>query len=211
MRVLVTCEESQIVTKAFLDKGHDAWSNDIQECSGGMPERHLQMDSFAAVKHMMETGGIDLLIGFPPCTYTSSVQLFRMKNNPERQEQKRLGIDFFKKLWALPIRKMALENPTGAINTEVMKSTQIIHPWYFGDNEMKRTCLWLRGLSRLNGLHEVALNRSAYKPKPRRSFVSKKGKIKNVYFANDTKDIRNGKARSKFWPSIAKAMAEQWG
>lgn len=211
MRVLVACEESQIVCKAFRNKGHEAFSNDIQECSGGHPEWHLQMDSFEAVAWMMERGGIDLLIGFPPCTYTSSVQLFRMKNNPERQEKKRLGIEFFKKLWALPIAKMALENPTGAINTEVMKAKQIIHPWYFGDNEMKRTCLWLRGLSRLNGLHEVAMNRDKFKPKPRRSFVNGKGQIKNVYFANDTKDIGNGKARSKFWPSIAKAMADQWG
>lgn len=207
MRVLVACEESQIVCKAFRNKGHEAYSCDIQECSGEHPEWHIVGD---AIKEAY-SGKYDLMIGFPPCTYLSSVQLFRMKNNPERLAKKEEAKRFFLALWNAPIKKICLENPVGCIPKELgIKQSQIIHPYYFGDNEMKRTCLWLKGgLSRLNGIKTICHIRD--KPKPRRQFINNKGQLKNVYFSNDTKNIGDSKSRSKFWPGIANAMADQWG
>jgi hypothetical protein len=206
MRVLLACEESQIVCKAFRERGHEAFSCDIKPSSGGFPEWHIIGNALQEAY----SGKYDLMIGFPPCTFLSSVQLFRMKDNPSRQAEKENAKKFFLALWNAPIKKICLENPVGCISTELgLKQSQIIHPYYFGDQEMKRTCLWLKGLSRLNGLKHV--NHVRDKPKPRRSFVNRKGQLKNVYFSNDTKDIHDSEARSKFWPGIANAMADQWG
>lgn len=207
LKVLVACEESQEVTKAFRALGHEAYSCDVQECSGGHPEWHFKQSIFEVISLKQW----DLMIGFPPCTYLSSVQLFRMNGNPERQAKKELAKKFFTDLWESNIPRIALENPVGCISTELnIKPKQTIHPWYFGDMEMKRTCLWLKGLPRLNGLPHIAADQKKYRPKPRRTFISAKGETKNIYFANDPKDIGDSRARSKFWPSVAKAMADQW-
>lgn len=207
MRVLVACEESQEVCKAFRARGHEAYSNDIKECSGGHPEWHLQMDSMQALDYM----NWDMLIGFPPCTYLSSAGLFWLKKKPERRQQLEDGKEFFLSLWNSGIPKIAIENPAGWMNTHWRKPNQIIQPFYFGDNDRKQTCLWLRGLPRLNGRLEVAMNKKLFEPKPYQTLTNKKGRKINVYFANRMEHIGDSESRSKTFPGIAKAMAEQWG
>lgn len=117
------------------------------------------------------------------------------------------SFEFVKKLWAAPIEKKCLENPVGWLNTNWRKPSQIIHPWYFGDNEMKETCLWLSGLGRLNGIPEIAANMTKFHPKPEKSRIGSDGKMKNKYFMSR---MTNAKDRSKTFPGIAKAMAATW-
>lgn len=205
MRVLIACEESQTVCKAFRERGHEAFSNDIVECSGGHPEWHLHMDALDAV----EWRRWDLMIAHPPCTYFSRAGIQFIHKQPYRMEKLIKSFEFVRKLWNAEIPLIAIENPVGWLNTNWRKPDQIIHPWYFGDNEMKETCLWLRGgLQRLNGLHEVAMNPSKYHPKPESSRMGSDGKMKNKYFVTR---MTNAKDRSKTFPGIARAMAEQWG
>lgn len=203
MRVLVACEESQTVCKAFRERGHEAFSCDIQECSGGHPEWHIHDD---VIYHLNE--GWDLMIGHPPCTYFSRAGFHFIYKKPERKEQLEKAFEFVKALWNAPIERIALENPIGWLNTNWRKPSQTIHPWYFGDGEMKETCLWLKNLPRLNGLTEIAMNPAKFHPKPESSRIGSDGKMKNKYFMSRAK---NAKERSKTFPGIARAMAEQWG
>lgn len=213
MRVLVACEESQVVCKAFRERGHEAYSCDIQPCSGGHPEWHIQDD---VTFHLNE--GWDLMIAHPPCTYFSCAGLHYLKTKPERQGQLDMSFRFLLSLWDSNVSKICLENPQGWLNTNWKKPTQIIEPYYFGDPEKKRTCLWLKNLPRLNGLHEVALNEKIFRPKPTGfNKRSKDGYIRKMYFCDRMK-IETGfnlkeaaKLKSKTFPGIAKAMAEQWG
>lgn len=203
MMVLVACEESQIVCKAFRERGHEAYSCDIQACSGGRPEWHIMHDAIDVVYN----GAWDLMIAHPPCTYLSraaGIVLYREDRLPKTYA----AFEFVKKLWRAPIQKIAIENPPGWLSTNWRKWNQKIHPWYFGDNEMKETCLWLKNLPRLNGNPEIAANRIKYHPKPEGFRIGSDGKIKNKYFVAR---MTNAKDRSKTFPGIAKAMAEQWG
>lgn len=204
MRVLVACEESQAVCIAFRKRGHEAYSCDIQECSGGHPEWHLQTDALEALRYKPW----DLLIAHPPCTYFSRAGIQFIHKQPDRMEKLLKSFEFVRALWNAEIPMIAIENPVGWLCTNWRKPDQKVHPWYFGDNEMKETCLWLRNLPRLNGLHEVAINPNKYKPKPEKSRIGSDGKMKNKYFVSRAK---NSKERSKTFPGIAKAMAEQWG
>lgn len=203
MKVLVACEESQIVCMAFRERGHEAFSCDLQECSGGHPEWHIQDN---VIYHLNR--GWDLMIAHPPCTYFSRAGYHFIYKKPERKEQLEDAYKFVLALWQAPIEKIGLENPIGWLNTNWRKPSQTIHPWYFGDGEMKETCLWLKGLPRLNGLVEIAMDRSKYHPKPEKSRIGSDGKMKNKYFMSRAK---NAKERSKTFPGIARAMAEQWG
>lgn len=204
MNVLILCEESQVVCKAFRAKGHNAYSNDIQECSGGHPEWHLLMDCFEAIN--LNGGGYwDLIIAFPPCTYVSGAGLHWCKKDHARSSKRDAALEFFKKIYNSNCKKIALENPVGYLNTNFKKATQIIHPYYFGDPHLKRTCLWLKGLPRLNGNIEVALDIKKFKPEP----LSIDSTGKKRYFT-DSKN-RSSISRSKTFQGIANAMAEQWG
>lgn len=203
MRVLVACEESQVVCKAFRERGHEAYSCDIQYCSGGHPEWHIMHDAV----EVAYSGHWDLMIGHPPCTYFSRAA-GRVLYDKNRLLKTDKAFEFFIKLWKAPIDKIALENPPGWLSTNFRKWNQKIHPWYFGDGEMKETCLWLKNLPRLNGNHEIAANRAHHHPKPFGSRMGSDGKIKNYYFI---RRVTNAKDRSKTFPGIAKAMAEQWG
>ena len=203
MRVLVACEESQAVCIAFRKKGHEAFSCDLQECSGGHPEWHYQNDVLEIINL-----GWDLMIAHPPCTYFSRAGIQFIHKQEGRIDKLKESFEFVKKLWAAPISKIALENPAGWLCTNWKRPTQIIHPWYFGDNEMKETCLWLKGLPKLQGLLEVALNKEAFHPIPEKSRIGSDGKMKNKYFMSR---MTNAKDRSKTFPSVAKAMADQWG
>lgn len=179
----------------------EAYSCDVQPCSGGHPEWHYQMDIFEALKMRKW----DIFIAFPPCTYLSGAGLHWERKDPTRKAKREEAAKFFLALYNAPIAKVAIENPVGWMNTNWKKPTQTIQPYYFGDPQLKRTCLWLRGLKRLNGDLDVALNPKSFIPKPI-SIDSTTGHKR--YFT----DAVNRKAidRSKTFPGIAKAMATQW-
>jgi site-specific DNA-cytosine methylase len=203
MKVLIACEESQEVCKAFRERGHEAFSCDLQDCSGGHPEWHIIGDVLETVND-----GWDLMVAHPPCTYFSRAGIQFIHKQSGRMDKLKESFEFVKQLWNAKIKKIALENPAGWLCTNWKRPTQTIHPWYFGDNEMKETCLWLKGLPKLQGLVEVAMNKEKFHPVPEKSRVGSDGKMKNKYFMSR---MTNAKDRSKTFPSIAKAMAQQWG
>ena len=213
MRVLIACEESQEVCKAFRARGHEAYSCDLQACSGGHPEWHIMHDAV----EIAYLGIWDLMIAHPPCTFFAAPGMHYLKTKPERMGQLQSSFEFVKKLWSAPITRIAIENPIGWLNTNWRKPAQKIQPFYFGDNERKTTCLWLKGLSRLNGLHEVAFNIDHYEPKPDGyTKPGKDGYSRGIYFCGRINSKHRGdhkkaaKLKSKTFPGIARAMAEQW-
>lgn len=187
MKVLVACEESQEVCKAFRNLGHEAYSCDILPCSGGHPEWHIQDD---VLKHLDE--GWDLMIAHPPCTrLCNSGVMWLEKRHLWRQMED--GALFFKKLHRANIPLICVENPIPhkyAVSIIGRNYTQIIQPWMFGHGETKATCLWLKGLPIL---------------KPSR-IVS--GREQRLHKLPPSKD--RAMLRSKTYPGIAQAMAEQW-
>ena len=203
MKVLVACEESQAVCKAFRAKGHEAFSADIQECSGGKPEWHIKGDVLELL-----TDEWDIMIGFPPCTYLTYAGT-RHWNNPGRLEKRLDALSFFAKLWTAPINHICLENPKGCASPTIAKYSQEIQPYYFGNDDMKTTWLWLKNLPLLQHYQEDTLfNTKTHvaKPKPY-SILKTTGKP--TYFADGK--TRCPKERSKTFPGIAQAMAQQWG
>jgi hypothetical protein len=197
MKVLVACEESQVVCIAFRERGHEAFSCDLQECSGGHPEWHLQMDVFEAIK-LKEW---DLMIAHPPCTYLTVSANKWYKDQPERKSGALVGyarriarekaIGFFYKLYTCNISKIAIENPIGIMSTVLFKPDQVIQPWMFGHGETKATCLWLVNLPKLKPTDIV------------------EGRVQKLHYLSPSKE--RAKLRSKTFPGIAKSMAEQWG
>jgi hypothetical protein len=205
-RVLIACEESQTVCKEFRKLGHKAFSCDILECSGNHPEWHIKGDvlNFLGKNKYNDFKGWDLMIAHPPCTYLSKVGN-RWMNLPGRKEQRDAGVEFFMKLARANIPRKAIENPVGYMSSIFRKPNQIIQPYYFGDNEQKATCLWLFNIPELTFPEENKLS----KPKP--SYVGKNGR--KWYFNERIGGSRKDSARikSKTFPGIAKAMANQWG
>lgn len=203
LKVLVGCEESQAVCIAFRELGHEAYSCDLEPCSGGRPEWHLQMDVFEAIK-MRDW---DLGIFFPPCTDLASSGA---PSWPEKQADGRqqAAIDFVLRLWDCGIKKVSIENPVGILSTVWRKPDQIINPFQFGDPYRKKTCLWLKGLPALIPTDVV---------EPKFHWTS------NCYHGGLRKDGTRKRCslpvrkawdtpaeRSKTFPGIAQAMAEQW-
>lgn len=209
MKVLVACEESQIVCKAFRARGHEAYSCDIQECSGGHPEWHIQDD---AIKVAYD-GNWGLMIGHPPCTYLSYAATSSWNN--EGRLMKRLNaLDFFAKLWLAPIEKICLENPQGCASPTIAKYSQMIQPYYFGETESKRTCLWLKNLPKLKHFKKQDMFEAATHVEPKVYGFYKNGpKTGNPIYGNNYLKFSEdrGKIRSKTFPGIAAAMAAQWG
>jgi hypothetical protein len=207
MKVLVACEESQAVTIEFRKLGHEAFSCDILPCSGGHPEWHLQQDIFEVIGK-----GWDMMIAFPPCTHlaVSGAAHFEKKREDGRQQE---GIDFFMAMVNAPIHHIAIENPVGIMSNIYKKPSQIIQPYYFGDEAQKTTCLWLKNLPLLYHNSKPNLFDSfVTHVKPKGNIVFKNGKMysfaSNRWYKNDEERSRE---RSKTFPGIAKAMAEQWG
>ena len=198
MRVLLACEESQAVTKEFRDRGHEAYSCDILPSSGSLSDYHLQQDVVPLLKQEW-----DLIIAFPPCTHlaSSGAAWFEQKRKDGRQQE---GIDFFMLFTNLDTPKVVIENPVGIMSKIYRKPDQIIQPWWFGDPFEKRTCLWLKGVEPLVATNEVT-------PAPRSEYAS--GRTMPTWYADAWKlpPAERSKARSKTFPGIAKAMAEQWG
>jgi len=200
MRVLIACEESQVICTAFREMGHETYSNDLIKCSGGHPEWHLQIDVIEALKQHW-----DLIIAHPPCTFltVSNTYIKRgcKKYTPQQAVKFReSAILFFMSLVNAECNKIAIENPVGIMSTVYKKPDQIIQPWYFGDNESKKTCLWLKGLPLLK-----ETNRLPGDFKTRRNNQTPSGQNKLG------PSPERSKLRSKTYGGIAKAMAEQWG
>ncbi len=209
MRVLIACEYSGIIRDAFINAGHDAISCDFLPTE--LPGPHYQGDVMNILKD-----GFDLLIAHPPCTYLSYAGMASW-NVPGREEKRNAAFDFFMKMINAPIRFICVENPRGLPNQQYRRPDQVIHPYYFGDEAMKRTCLWLKKLPLLHYQFEDDLfnkKTSVSKPEPAMIHVRKKtGQIKKRYWM-DTPGLpafKNGHLRSRSFQGIANAMAEQWG
>lgn len=192
MRILCACEESQAVTKQFRLLGHDAFSCDIEKCSGGHPEWHLHNDVTPLLKDYW-----DMIIAFPPCTHlaVSGAAWFEQKRKDGRQQS---GIDFFMQFVNANSPKIAIENPIGIMSRLYRKPDQIIQPWMFGHPESKATCLWLKGLPKLIPTNDV---------KKEFDLLPKNQQQKMHYLPPSPE---RGKLRSKTYEGIAIAIANQW-
>lgn len=220
MKVLVACEESQAVCKAFREKRHEAYSCDIVECSGGHPEWHIQGDVLPLLRggdyffktadekmHYVEMW--DLIIAHPPCQFLTNT------GNPylnvkkwgdkaiQRAKDREKAFEFFMQFANADCEKICIENPIGYPNTHYRKPNQIIQPWQFGHPFTKATCLWLKGLKHL-------LPTTTEKPQNCKSYawetmVDERGKT--ISWNSEL----SRKLRSKTFEGVAKAMAEQWG
>ena len=219
MKVLIACEESQIVCKAFRERGHEAYSCDIQEPSGGHPEWHIHGDAIAVLDggvittmdgKQHDVGKWDLLIAHPPCTYLTVTgnRWFNEERYGEkarqRKELRNEAANFFMSFINADVDKIAVENPIGYMSTVYQKPSQIIHPYMFGDPARKATCLWLKRLSKLTPTDIV---------EPIVIHYQNGNGTDNPWHMDTLKLPPNerAKARSKTFPGIAAAMAEQWG
>lgn len=204
MRVLVACEESQRVCKEFRKRGHEAYSCDLLPAGGGHPEWHIQADVLEIVK--MEW---DMVLAFPPCTHLA-VSGARHFEEKKRNGKQQMGIGFFLSFTALDhVPKVVIENPIGIMSNLYRKPDQIIQPYWFGDPIRKSTCLWLKGVGQLEKTNVVEPEIINYKDTsysgPAYYVKDEEGKILSW------KDPRTAIARSKTYPGVAKAMADQWG
>lgn len=234
MNVLIACEESQRVCKAFRDKGHNAFSCDIIEASGGFPEWHIMQDVLPLLngnctfvtcdgaEHTINSKW-DMILAFPPCTHlaVSGARHFEKKREDGRQKE---AIEFFAAFLQADCDKVIIENPVGIISGDYIKKhfpdlcikyglpkkpTQTIQPWEYGDNYSKKTCLWVKGVEPLKPLitEEPELERFEW--------VDKNGKKKSqpqwYYEALKLPAAERSKVRSKTFEGVALAMAEQWG
>lgn len=202
MNILVACEESQAVCLAFRALGHAAYSCDVQECSGGHPEWHIKADATELLKMLW-----DMIIAFPPCTYLTNSGAVRMRVNgeivQERFEKAMEAKEFFMNFYTANCPKIAIENPTPMKIVGLPPYTQAIHPYQFGHPYSKRTCLWLKGLPELVPTQFIA----QHEPYVNGGSKDANGNYRRFHGGNE----RDPKTRSKTFPGIARAMAEQWG
>ena len=196
MKILVACEESQAVTKEFRRLGHEAYSCDIEPCSGGHPEWHIQGD----VTPLLEQKW-DMILAFPPCTYLSNAGARFLYPKGELNHERYLkgmdGREFFMKFYEADCPMIAIENPTPSKIFGLPSPSQTIQPYMFGHPFTKRTHLWLKGLPPLQPTEMI----------PKDELQSTK--VPGNWFNKGGKERQ--KNRSKTFPGIAKAMAEQWG
>lgn len=205
MKVLVACEESQTVCKAFRELGHEAYSCDIIDCSGGHPEWHIKDDAIKVIyrEHW------DMIIAHPPCTHLASSGQWAFARGYKDPILKEEAIKFVLDIANAPCERIAIENPVGILSTQWKKPTQIIQPYYFGDEATKTTCLWLKGLPKLQPTNIVGKGEKFV-------YIDKKGHTHNypkwMFDALKVKTPEERRRiRSKTFEGIAKAMAEQWG
>lgn len=233
MKVLVACEESQRVCIEFRKRGHEAYSCDIQDCSGGHQEWHIKGDVLKLISPDVWISSLepdiedemygefqtsdgkwhelppkwDLIIAFPPCTYLTNAGARHLwKNHELNQERYKKGLEakvFFMKLYNADCERIAIENPTPSRIFKLPEKTQVIQPWQFGHPYTKRTQLWLKGLPLLQPTEIVEPERTWC---PSGTYSNKHGEKHRGMFTKD-----RAKNRSKTFPGIAKAMAEQWG
>lgn len=232
LNILVACEESQAVTKELRRLKHNAYSCDLLKCSGDKPNWHFNMDVFEVIKNkggILQTGKVikidgnwDLMIAHPPCTYlsVSGAQWYYDPKDkhkpisergphpkyPNRSKDRDDAIAFFKALMDAPIERIAIENPIGVISTRLgIKPDQIVQPYMFGDEATKTTCLWLKNLPKLEPTALVGKGEMV---------VFKSGKSQPKWYSDAFSKAKSPEERrtmrSKTFPGIAKAMAEQW-
>lgn len=215
-KILIACEESQAITKEFRNLGHEAFSCDLLPASGGHPEWHIQGDVFEIINN-----GWDLMVAHPPCTFVtgSGVQWLSHPDDkhlpfdarrphpkyPTRRQDMLDSVEFVKALYNSNIHQIAIENPVGLLSSRWRKPDQIVQPYMFGDEATKTTCLWLKNLPRLTPTNIVGKGE-------RTVFAS--GKSHPKWYADalakaKTKEERQT-LRSKTFPGMAKAIAEQW-
>lgn len=229
MKILVACEESQAVTNELRRLGHEAYSCDIIPCSGGHPEWHIMQDVLPLLNgvcsfwtqsgHKRQIAQKwDMIIAFPPCTHlaVSGARHFEKKRADGRQRD---GVEFFCQFLNADCERIAIENPVGVMSGDYIpkwfpdlaakyglpkKPDQIIQPYEFGDPHRKSTCLWLKGLHTLKPTNVVEPDLVQYECKNgKRATFSR-------FYVQGFKDGERAKCRSKTFPGIAKAMAEQW-
>lgn len=204
MKILVACEESQAVTIELRKLGHEAYSCDLLDQSGGHPEWHYQQDITELLKQKW-----DMIIAFPPCTYLTVTgnRWFNIERYGDkaiqRHKDREEAIKFFMMFANADCEKIVIENPVGVMSSEWRKPNQIINPYQFGDPFEKKTCLWIKGLPNLVPTDVVD-------PPKRTEFAS--GKTMPAWYAEAWKlpKEERAKLRSKTFPGIAKAMANQW-
>lgn len=229
MNILVACEESQRVCTAFREKGHNAFSCDILPCSGGHPEWHIHGDvlkimnpstyfpyfydciRFRTMDGIVREikGKWDMIIAHPPCTYLSNAGACRMYPRKGQIDQERFAKamqakEFFMKFFNADCERICIENPVPLSVVELPEKTQMIQPYQFGHPYTKKTYLWLKGLPALEPTNIV---------EPVGPYVCGNAEIWKKQAANGTVygKEKSAKHRSKTFPGIAKAMAEQWG
>lgn len=202
MRVLVACEYSATVRNAFRERGHDAWSCDILPSEH--PGHHIQGD----VRDVLNEGW-DLMIAHPPCQFLSYAGVGHW-NKPGRAEKRAEAAEFFMQLANAPIPRICIENPQGVMSAWFRRPDQMIHPWMFGESAMKRTCLWLIGLPLLEWYPVGSFWQTAVvQPDPiKTDSVYARIPGKKRHWVDMT---RNPAERARFFPGVARAMAEQWG
>jgi hypothetical protein len=209
-RILIACEESQAITKAFRKLGFDAYSCDLLPCSGGHPEWHIQGDAIAEAY----SGKYDLMVAHPPCTYlaVSGARWLYNKDgtrNEERYNNQAEALEFVETLMNAPIEHIAIENPISVISSHIRKPEQIVHPYMFGDKASKSTCLWLKNLPKLEPTNIVEKGEFI-------EFVSKKGvkKRQAKWYYEALQKARTPEERrtlrSKTFQGMADAIAKQW-
>jgi len=204
MKILIACEQSGRVRDAFRDKGHEAWSNDLEgvEVEGKYTRFHLACDALEAINTTNNGFNWDMIIAFPPCTYLAVSGLHWNKRIPGRAEKTELALDFVRAIMDADCPRIAVENPVGCISTRIRKPDQYIQPHQFGEDASKKTCLWLKGLPRLRPTKRI----------PGRMVNGKER------WANQTDSGQNklgpspdrAKIRSITYPGIAEAMSTQW-
>ncbi|MEI6059405.1 MAG: hypothetical protein WCR72_01800 [Bacteroidota bacterium] len=213
MKILFGCEESQTVTIAFRNAGHEAYSNDLKPCSGGHPEWHLQMDVNEAIDLM----DWDMIGLHPVCTKMTLSGNRHYAPGKEKHFERLEAVEWAIKLWqkaCKKAKKVYMENPIGAMNSDSrLPKPQIIQPYYFGDEFQKTTCLWLKGLNFL--YHNSTANlfdQNITHVGKGEMWVAKSGKVMPKWVADtpSTNNEANRTIRSKTFEGIATAMAEQW-
>lgn len=219
MKILVACEESQAVTTELRRLGHEAYSCDIEPCSGGHYEWHIQENVIPLLdgrchfrtcdgKFTIIDSAWDMIIAFPPCTYlTNAGARWLYAGGELNQERYQKGLDgktFFMKFYNADCEKIVIENPVASSVFKMPPYTQTIQPYEFGHPFTKKTCLWLKGVPHLQPTDDVG------KPEYE-SFEQKSGKTRNTCWEMQVKGGKDrAKNRAKTFPGIAKAMAEQW-
>jgi hypothetical protein len=231
MKILVACEESQAITKELRALGHDAYSCDLLPCSGGHPEWHFNYDVFQVIEDnggTLQNGEVlndglnwELMIAHPPCTFlaVSGARWYYHPDDsgmptserrphprfPDRAKHREEAVDFFIKLCEAPIEKIAVENPVGIISTRYRKPNQTVHPWMFGDEASKSTCLWLKNLPLLEPTDIVGKGER---------IVLKSGKSLPKWYSDALTKAKSPAERrtlrSKTFKGMAQAMALQW-
>lgn len=223
MNVLIACEESQRVCIAFRNKGHNAYSCDILDCSGGYEQWHIKQDvipllngncSFQTMdgEHHFITDRWDLIIAHPPCTHLCSAGqhwFSRGLKDPALREE---AFEFFMKFINADCERIAVENPVGIVSSRYRKYDQMIQPYQFGDPYTKRTCLWLKNLPLLVPTNVIPEPEGGWKNK----HISKDGRYHGFINYNEEgkilawNDPETARVRSKTYPGIAEAMSQQW-